>query len=284
MRRSGGGPVLGLVNLSLLLVVPSVSGGALQSDMFRTAVAFVLAAAVLVAAWANTIRGHDPKTDIGRYVGFVAVVAIVAGCFFIAVATWKWPAVELMAGGCLGVGFVFGLLFGYPISDPQPKPNPSPSPGSGGNAPNGKPAQPARIAAATVPRSSLIRQSADALSKIIAGATLVQYHQIAAEFNKVAHAISRCAPDCGGGNSIVFGAGVELYFVTLGFLVGLLLLPIYHLNQPGDSDDTQVENDGGDGPAPGANGDDGGGGSPQGRDVDVTILPPQRGGGDFVRL
>ena len=231
------------VNLSLLLAAPPDSVGALQSDMFRTVVAFVLAAVVLVIAWANTIRGFDPKSDIGRFVGFFAMVAIVAGCFFIAVATWKWPAAELMAGGCLGAGFIFGLLFGYPISDPQPKPNPNPGPvpGAGGSAPAGNPVQPAQNATATASRSSLIRQSADALSKIIAGATLVQFRQIAVEFGKVAHAISRCAPDCCGGNSIVFGAGVELYFLTLGFLTGLLLLPIYHLNQPDDGGNTSNE-------------------------------------------
>jgi len=273
--------VPGLLNPSFLLAAPPVSGGALQSDMFRAIVAFVLAAVALVIAWANTIRGFDPKTDIGRFVSFVASVAIIAGSFFVAVATWKWPAVELMAGGCLGAGFIFGLLFGYPISDPQPKPNPSPATGPGGNAPNGNPAQPARNAAAPVPRSSLIRQSADALSKIIAGATLVQYHQIAGEFNKVAHAISRCAPDCCGGNSIVFGAGVELYFLTLGFLIGLLLLPIYHLNQPGDSDDTENGNDGGNGQNQGGNDDDAG----PGGNAEILPPPPQdRGGVNFVRL
>ena len=282
--------MLDAVNLSLLLAAPPVSGGALQSDMFRTMVAFVLSAAVLVIAWANTIRGHDPKTDIGRFVGFVSVVAIVAGCFFIAVATWKWPAVELMAGGCLGVGFVFGLLFGYPISDPQPKPkpNPNPAPGPGGNAPGGNPPPPpAPNAPATAPHSSLIRQSADALSKIIAGATLVQYHQIAAEFDKVAHAISRCAPDCCGGNSTVFGAGVELYFVTLGFLIGLLLLPIYHLNQPGDSDETENGNNGANGQNPGNGGDGNGpdqGGPDQGGNAHIDRVPPERGGVNFVRL
>jgi hypothetical protein len=242
--------MLDRVNLSLLFAAAPASGGVLQSDMFRTVVALVIAAVVLVVAWANTIRGFDPKSDIGRYVSFVASVAIVVGCFFIAVATWKWPAVELIAGGCLGTGFIFGLLFGYPISDPKPKSNPNPSagPGLGGNAPAGKPAQPVQNAPAPVPRSSLIRQSADALSKIIAGATLVQYHQIAIEFGKVAHAISRCAPDCCGGSSIVFGAGVELYFLTLGFLIGLLLLPIYHLNQPGDddADDSAANSSGGD--------------------------------------
>jgi hypothetical protein len=228
------------VNLSLLLATPPASGGALQSDMFRAIVAFVIAAIVLVFAWAKTVNGYDPKKDIGRFVAYFALVAIVAGSFFIVVATWKWPAAELMAGGCLGAGFIFGLLFGYPLTDPQPKSNssPSPGPGAGGSAPGGDPAKPAQNAPAAASHSSLIRQSADALGKIIAGATLVQYRQVASEFSKVAHAISRCAPDCCGGSMIVFGAGVELYFLTLGFLIGLLLLPIYHLNQPGDDDDS----------------------------------------------
>lgn len=81
-----------------------------------------------------------------------------------------------------------------------------------------------------------MQQSADSLSKVIAGATLVQYQKIAAEFRAVSWSISQCAGECCTKSDKAFGAGVTLYFFALGFLIGLFLLPLYNLS-PGDHSD-----------------------------------------------
>lgn len=72
--------------------------------------AIVIAAALLAVAWWTTINGKDPKKDIGLFVGYISFFAIVCGACFIAIATTSWATVLLIAGGCLGAGFIFGLL------------------------------------------------------------------------------------------------------------------------------------------------------------------------------
>jgi hypothetical protein len=208
-----------------------------NSDLFRILAAACVSAVLIALTWWTTVKGKTPgKENLGIFVGFFAFCAIVAGAFFVVAATWNWPAVLLAAGGCLGTGFTFGLLFGYPMSDSAG----NSTAGVAGGAPAGGGGNPPAAPAAAAPAkdgasgSTLLKQSVDTLGKLIAGATLVQFQQIVSAFRAVSLSISRCAS---GGNgtqvSIVLGAGVTLYFLILGFLIGLLLLPLYHLNDPG---------------------------------------------------
>jgi hypothetical protein len=201
----------------------------------QIAVAIFVSVVLLVFAWFTTIKGKDPKKDTGLFVGYIAYFAIICGACFIAIATKNWPSIFLIAGGCLGAGFVFGLLFGYPLSDGKKK---SAGPGNGAAADRAGAGQAGARPAAASNQSAptgrnLMQQSADSLSKVIAGATLVQYQKIAVEFRAVSWSISRCAGDCCANSDKAFGAGVTLYFFTLGFLIGLFLLPLYNL-EPGD--------------------------------------------------
>jgi hypothetical protein len=215
----------------------------------RIVIAPLITALLLYFAWKHTVRGKDPRDDTGLFVGYIAYFAIVCGACFAAIATSHWPTVFLIAGGCLGVGFVFGLLFGYPLSDGNKKnvAEPGPSPSTGANqaevnaaAPNAPAAKPPVASAPPAPTGkNLMQQSADSLSKVIAGATLVEYQKIAGEFRAVSYAISRCAGDCCANSDKAFGAGVTLYFFALGFLIGLFLLPLYNL-EPGDHSNSRA--------------------------------------------
>jgi hypothetical protein len=215
------------------------------SSIPRMVLAGAIAAVLLYFAWKHTVKGKDPRKDTGLFVGYIAYVAIVCGACFIAIATSHWPTVFLIAGGCLGVGFVFGLLFGYPLSDGNKKKPQAPSPATnaGAHPAGGNPATPPNVPAAgsqAAPTGkNLMQQSADSLSKVIAGATLVEYQKIVAEFQAVSWAISRCAGDCCANSDKAFGAGVTLYFFSLGFLIGLFLLPLYSL-EPGDHAGTGI--------------------------------------------
>ncbi|HUB19024.1 MAG TPA: hypothetical protein VL990_10340 [Acidobacteriaceae bacterium] len=189
--------------------VPQNTVGAAQR-----AAAVAIAAVLLLVAWWTTVKGQDPKdkSNTKLFVAFIAFFAIVSGGCFIAVVTTAWAAVFLAAGGCLGGGFILGLLFGYPLSSAK------------------------KGADQQTTASNLMQQSADSLSKVVAGATLVEFQKVIAAFQKVAAAISQCAASCCG-TSNVFGGGVTGYFFALGFLIGLFLLPLWNLHIGDDSDD-----------------------------------------------
>lgn len=227
--------------VSLISLAAAAQGAAqpfVNSDLFRILAAACASAVLIALTWWTMVKGKAPgKENLGVFVGFLAFCAIVAGAFFIVAATWYWPAVLLAGGGCLGTGFTFGLLFGYPMSDSVANSSAGTGGGAAAGAGGGNP--PAAPAAATPAKdgasgSTLLKQSVDTLGKLIAGATLVQFQQIVSAFRTVSLSISRCASGSSGTQvSIVFGAGVTLYFLVLGFLIGLLLLPLYHLNDPG---------------------------------------------------
>jgi hypothetical protein len=205
-----------LPDLGSFLVIqatpPAVSMNLAPGALQRGVVGAIVCILAIFLTWNTSIKGRNVDKDgVGRFVGFFAFISIVVGGFLAAVSTVHWPMILLVAGGCLGAGFVFGMLFGYPLSATT--------------SPNGGTAQ----------HSNIMKQSADALSKVIAGATLVQIKPIAFHFKNIALAISFRAlgTEPAPGNE-VFGAAVILYFFLLGFLIGLLLLPIYHLN---DADD-----------------------------------------------
>jgi hypothetical protein len=228
--------MLSLLHLNLLAVITQVASGSLpQWEGWRVVVAFLVSSGLIALTWWTTIKGKLPcKDNVGLFVGFFAAFAIVVGVFLIVVATGNWPTLLLIAGGCLGTGFLFGLLFGYPMSGPANKPKPANKGGSAPAAGSPPPAQAAPASDDGAGPQNLLRQSVDSLSKLIAGATLVQFNQIFEEFKKVALAISQTTAEGSGPQmSMAFGAGVTLYFVILGFLIGLLLPPLYHLNGPG---------------------------------------------------
>jgi hypothetical protein len=234
--------------ISLAGAVQSAPQPFVNSDLFRILSAAITSAVLIALTWWTTVKGKAPvKENLGVFVGFFGFFAIVAGAFFVAAATWNWPAVLLAAGGCLGTGFTFGLLFGYPMSDSPANSNA----GAGGGAAAGGGANPPAAPAPATPAkdgasgSTLLKQSVDTLGKLVAGATLVQFQQVVSAFRTVSLSISRCASGSGGTQaSIVLGAGVTLYFLVLGFLIGLLLLPLYHLNVPGADEDDSGAGDG----------------------------------------
>ena len=242
-------PMLAAVIALFDATTSGIASGVSGIQMF---IAIAAPVVLLGLAWWTTVRGKDPKKDTGLFVGFIAYFAIVCGACFIAVSTRHWPAIFLIAGGCLGAGFIFGLLFGYPLSDGKKKTKGGQADGgaaggvnqAGANAAAGGGKQaPANAASQTAPVSrNLMQQSADSLSKVIAGATLVQYQKIAVEFKRVSWSISQCAGECCNKSDKAFGAGVTLYFFALGFLIGLFLLPLYNL-EPGDHSD-HLDDDG----------------------------------------
>jgi hypothetical protein len=77
-----------------------------------------------VAAWWNMVKGTIPnRRNIGNFVAFNASVAVIGGAALVAGSSEDWPGLLLAAGACLGIGFLFGVLFGYPHAtktmDPQ---------------------------------------------------------------------------------------------------------------------------------------------------------------------
>jgi len=194
--------------------VPCASPAMNWWDIGRIGIAAALAGLLIFLLFIFTVKGVKAEKSLGNFVAFNSASFGVAGAAVVVMASRDWPTVLLVAGACLGVGFVFGLLFGYPLSN---KPSPT-----GNGADNDEPAA----------QANLFQQSADSLSKIVAGATLVEAGKIFEQFKSVANAVSKYSNAGGlvcGAESYVFGAGVTLYFLILGFLTGLVLPHFYSL-------------------------------------------------------
>lgn len=219
------------VILALLQTTASGTPPILQGwnwwDVTRIALTILTSGALLAFAYYKMVRGLSPtKSNLGNFVAFNAVAATLIGVGTVVVATSNWTTMLLVSGACLGSGFLFGLLFGYPLSS---KPVPSGT-GTSGGTDNTDSAQSSR---------NLFQQSADSLSKVVAGATLVQAQTLYNYFILIAGEVSKCAfPPCCPPNNYTFGAAVMLYFLILGFLAGLLLPHFYDLIEavPGSPD------------------------------------------------
>jgi hypothetical protein len=177
-------------------------------DLVRIVGALSLAGLLIFIANRNMLHGLKPDaSNTGNFVAFCVLAATILGAAAVGAATKNWATVLLVAGACLGVGFVFGILFGYPLSSGSPSRN-----------------------GASTPERNLFQQSADSLSKLVAGATLVEIGKIYKVFQDVARDVSKCAQiGCCRNDEYVFGAAVTLYFLVLGFLAGLLLPNFYKL-------------------------------------------------------
>jgi len=256
-----------LIHLFMFMLQTAATGNAVpetpltRGDWARIVIALLAFAVLSIVAYWNMVRNLKPnRENLGNFVAFNAMVAMLAGGALVVGSSRNWTIMLLVAGTCLGVGFIFGLLFGFPLSS---KPA-STANGGGGNNPanagNGaggnQPAnagnagggnQPANVGnagagnaagggdgTATSPTGQTIfQQSADSLSKVIAGATLVSAKPLYGFFGSIASAVSQNAAAIGvSPTSPLYGSALTLYFLVLGFLSGLLLPHFYDLIEP----------------------------------------------------
>jgi len=197
-------------------------------DWVRIALGIVIFGGLILTAYWNMVRGLKPSGgNLGNFVAFNAAAAVLTGAALVVASSRNWTTLLLVAGAALGLGFIFGLLFGYPLSGKPPDapkpgvPKPGvPKPGAGGDAQS--------TVSATA--RTLFQESADSLSKVIAGATLVKAQSLYDIFVKVAGEVTKCAGAiCPDPNDFTYGAALLLYFLVLGFLSGLLLPHFYGL-------------------------------------------------------
>jgi hypothetical protein len=194
--------------------LPTVTGVEWWGFPAKTVVVALVIAGPIYLGYRALIAGLTPsRENVGNFVVFNALLAILLGGALAVLATTAWETVLLAAGACLGIGFLFGLLFGYPSSQ------------TGSGQTNGA-------------GSTLLQKSVDALSKLVAGATSVEFKNVYTEFLAVAREISRYAridwlslkeTKTTYGASYVFGSSLTLYFLVLGFLAGILIPHFYPL-------------------------------------------------------
>ncbi len=263
------------------------------------AVAFVL---LCILVYNHIVKGLKPNPgNVGNFVAFNATIAIGGGAALVVGLSEHWPALLLVAGACLGGGFLFGILFGYPLSPPPkavpappngtvPQPSgtqggapvdvkvqpgvdvqaqppvevkvqpvdaqqqvPAPQPGAGqtrvppaGNtSPAGGQTQGSSVVvSATTPSGqTLLKQAADGLSKVVAGASLVSIQPLYQQFLYVSKDVTQLALPGSAADNYTCGAALISYFLILGFLAGLLLPPFYHLVESPSPDTTSPGGD-----------------------------------------
>jgi hypothetical protein len=246
-----------LIHLSMLQT--AATGNAVletpltRGDWARIVIALLAFAVLSIVAYWNMVRNLKPnRENLGNFVAFNAMVAMLAGGALVVGSSRNWTIMLLVAGTCLGVGFIFGLLFGFPLSSKPPNTgnggggNQAVNAGNDGganppaNAENGGAGNGAGNAAgagggaAVSPTGQTIfQQSADSLSKVIAGATLVSAKPLYVFYGNIASAVSQNAAALGvSRDSPVYGSALTLYFLVLGFLSGLLLPHFYDLIEP----------------------------------------------------
>jgi hypothetical protein len=256
------------------------------------AAAFVL---LCILVYNHIVKGLKPSPgNVGNFVAFNTTIAIGGGAALVVGLSEHWTALLLVAGACLGGGFLFGILFGYPLSPKQPdlkKPTvtdggtnttPTPAngsapqaggaqaqppvgantppangtesqaPGPGNAAQGGIQAPPPAVGNASIVEvqtpapvvvnatgasgQTLLKQAADGLSKVVAGASLVSIQPLYKQFLYVSRDVTNLAMPGSAVNDYTCGAALISYFLILGFLTGLLLPPFYHLvESPGDT-------------------------------------------------
>ena len=190
----------------------------------RACIVFVLSTGVLYSAaktlYIEEMAKDDPKA-VRFVIAFDAIVFIVVGLAATILACNHWEAAVLLAGSCLLVGGFFGLLFGYPQGVAQQMAVQQPV----------KLGQLPADASALKPvrDKTLLADSAATLGKVITGFTLAKIGTVWGHF---AHLCNVIAPALGAQEPAAAGVltGVILaYFVSTGFLAGLLL-PSYFMN------------------------------------------------------
>jgi len=214
------------------------------SSLGRTMTAFLVALGVLVGS-GYTIFEHSSKpTKVEYVIAFDITVFVVIGLALVISASTRWQAACLTAGAALLGGGFFGFIFGMPLSAAN-----TPDPGVTGakavkaaeelkdafasgdaNQIEAAKQQQTQVlkAAGRIAKHSLLAEAGSTLSKLIAGATLVQIKPIFDEFKRASEFISVYLLQDAPANGATLGGAVLLYFIFLGFLSGLFL-PAYFM-------------------------------------------------------
>jgi hypothetical protein len=220
-------------------------------DLFsiKTLLVFLFTALVLAAATYGIILKKN-KVEIQYVIAFDITVFVVIGFALIVSAAVHWQAACLTAGSSLLGGGFFGLIFGMPLSaasapsttDVQNKAAQAAAAAqtalADANTDQAQAAQliqqaqtsaqKAAVMTGRVAKHSLLAEAAGTLSKLIAGATLVQVKPIFDAFKATSAYISVYLLQDSPPNGATFGGAVLLYFTFLGFLSGLFL-PAYFM-------------------------------------------------------
>lgn len=215
----------------------------------KAIIAFTVAIAVLAATSFAVFSG--PRREVQYVIAFDITVFLVVGMALLISTAVRWEAACLTAGAALLGGGFFGFIFGMPLSAVS-----APDPGQAevttakaveqakqamtvafaDNSPEAKAAAKAAQEKATqaaartgrIAKHSLLAEAASTLSKLIAGATLVQITPIYREFKTASAYISTYLLADTPTNGATLGGAVLLYFSFLGFLAGLFL-PAYFM-------------------------------------------------------
>jgi hypothetical protein len=242
--------VIGLLCLLVILYFMIHAANAPGSFSIKTPLIFLIALVVLAGA-SYTIIYSERKIEIQYVIAFDILVFVVIGFALVISAATRWQAACFTAGASLLGGGFFGLIFGMPLSVAG-----APS-ASDANDDAAKAAAKAAVAVATanaagtdeakrlavqaqataqkaaavsgrIAKHSLLAEAAGTLSKLIAGATLVQIGPIFRVFKQTSAYVSVYLLQDTPANGAAFGGAVLLYFVFLGFLSGLFL-PAYFM-------------------------------------------------------
>lgn len=250
-RHRKGLWITGILLVIFLITILCVAVHAARSTPgligVKTLLVFLLTALILVAATYAIIQKKN-KVEIQYVIAFDITVFVVIGLALIISAAVHWQAACLTAGAALLGGGFFGLIFGMPLSAASA---PSTTDIQNKAAQAAAAAQTAladantdqavqllqqaqtsaqRAAAMTgrIAKHSLLAEAAGTLSKLIAGATLVQVGAIFKAFKETSAYISVYLLQDSPPNGATFGGAVLLYFTFLGFLSGLFL-PAYFM-------------------------------------------------------
>jgi hypothetical protein len=168
--------------------------------------AALLGSALIIglAGYAFFIPPIEPGRGVANAVAFNAVIFITVGFAAIVAATPRWAVGSFWGGACLLAGGFVGTLFGIPLHVDK----------DGSSSTN------------------LMVDTANAASKLVAGATLAQLGTIYHHFQSMTVYLGYCLQCCANDwfpngaarnyNSSLAG-GIILYFSLAGFLAGILL-------------------------------------------------------------
>ena len=244
--------ILGIIIALFLIIILCFALRAAGSTpgSHKTILVFLVAALVLVLATYAIIQKKN-KVEIQYIIAFDITIFVIAGFAFIISAAVRWQTACLVAGAALLGGGFFGLIFGMPLSATNA---PSETEIKDNAAKAAAAAQTAIAAANTaqteaalqlahqaqataqqaaamtgrIAKHSLLAEAAGTLSKLIAGATLVQVGPIFKVFRETSTYISVYLLQDTPPNGATFGGAMLLYFTFLGFLSGLFL-PAYFM-------------------------------------------------------
>lgn len=200
----GGGTVVA-VGAFVLATIAGFQGFSHSYRWFEVAAALLASALIISLAGYSFFAVPAPAgRGVANAVAFNAVIFVTLAFAAIVAATPRWVVGSFWGGVCLLAGGFVGMLFGIPLQVDK----------------NG------------TTSTNLMVDTANAASKLIAGATLVQLGPIYQHFQSatayLAYGLECCASDWYPNglpksyNSSLAG-GIILYFSLAGFLAGILL-------------------------------------------------------------